>query len=180
MDKKTITKPNYDSAIVGTSGKSKLYQTSRVIDVFNLTHDVINDVFTNVLISYGKTVTDKEINIAQQSYDEELLNIEKRKALEIERYNQLSLIHSYKESLIDIRDCVINTNNGKAFLLPENHKLVGRYHSQSDVLTNAEQAFTDMIKAHCLPYDSFVLEPVSRLNVERLIEPEDLELDLEE
>lgn len=170
-------KPNYESAIVGTAGKSKLYQTNRIIDIFNLTHDVINDVFTNTLKSFGKTVTDKEIAIAQKEYDDELLKIEKRNQQRIEKYNQLELIHSYKESLIGIRDCVINTNNGKAFLLPE-HNLVGRYHSQSDVLTSInEQAFTDMIKSHCLEYDSFVLEPVNKLNVERLIEPEDLELE---
>ncbi|MFV0596968.1 hypothetical protein [Shewanella sp.] len=176
-----ITKPNYDSAIVGTAGKSKLYQTSRVIDVFNLTHDVVGDAFSNCLMKFGKTVTDKEINIAQQAYDNLLVEIEKKKQADYDRFLVLDLIHSYKISLIDIRDCVINTNNGKAFLLPENHKLVGRYHSQSDVLSSVnDQAFTDMIKAHCLPYDSFVLEPVSRLNVERLIEPEDLELDLEE
>ena len=171
-------KPNYESAIVGTAGKSKLYQTNRVIDIFNLTHDVINDVFTNTLKSFGKTVTDKEIGIAQKEYDIELLKIEQRNQQRIEKYNQLELINSYKQSLIGIRDCVVNTNNGKAFLLPENHNLVGRYHSQSDVLTSVnEQAFTDMIKAHCLPYDGFVLESVNKLNVERLIEPEDLELE---
>lgn len=172
-------KPNYESAIVGSSGKLKLYQTNRVIDIFNLTHDVINDVFLNTLSKYGKTVTDKEIAIAQKAYDDELLKIEKYNQQRIEKYNQLALIHSYKESLIDIRYCVVNTNNGKAFLLPENHNLVGRYHSQSDVLTSVNtEAFTDMIKAHCLGYDGFVLEPVNKLNVERLIEPEDLELDL--
>lgn len=170
-------KPNYESAIVGSAGKSKLYQTNRVIDIFNLTHDVINDVFLNTLSKYGKTVTDKEIAIAQSAYDDELSRIEKRNQQRIEKYNQLELIHSYKESLIGIRDCIVNTNNGKAFLLPENHNLVGRYHSQSDVLTINTEAFTNMIKAHCLEYDGFALEPVNKLNVERLIEPDDLELE---
>lgn len=171
-------KPIFESAVVGTSGKSKLYQTSRVIDIFNLTHDVVNDVFASTLLSYGKVVTDKEIAIAQSAYDDVISNEDKKKELAYERYLKLDLINQYKESLIGIRSCIVNTNNGKAFLLPENHKLKGRYHSQYDVLSSIKNTdFSEMIKSHCLPYDQFVLEPVNKLNVCNLIEPEDLNLE---
>lgn len=171
-------KPIFESAVVGTSGKSKLYQSSRVIDIFNLTHDVANDVFANTIIKFGKVVTDKEIAIAQSAYDNAISNEDKKKELAYERYLKLDLIQQYKESLIGIRDCIVNTNNGKSFLLPENNSLKGRYHSQSDVLSSIKNnAFSEMIKSHCLPYDQFVLEPVNKLNVSNLIEPEDLNLE---
>lgn len=166
-------KPIYDSAVIGLDGKTKVYQTTKVIEIFNMCIEIVSNAFAGTLLSFGKTVTDSQIKEAERAYDDVLMDIEHKKQREIERQDRLLLIDAYRESLIDVRTCLINTNNNKPFLLPDSHKLVGRYHSLTDVVNNTDKSFVDLINEHSLPSDKYILEPVSTLTVDRLLEVED-------
>lgn len=166
-------KPIYDSAVIGLDGKTKVYRTTKVIEIFNMCIEIVSNAFAGTLLSFGKTVTENQIKEAERAYDDVLMDIEHKKQRDIEKQDQLDLIDAYRESLIDIRTCLINTNNNKPFLLPDSHKLVGRYHSYQDVFNGTDKSFVDLINEHSLPSDKYVLEPVSSLTVDRLLEVED-------
>ncbi|MBW3527226.1 hypothetical protein KO533_11710 [Shewanella sp. NKUCC05_KAH] len=166
-------KPIYDTAIVGVDNKTKIYQTSKAIEIFSLCVDTGSNAFADTLLGFGKTVTENQIKLAEKAYDDVLMDIEHKKQREIEKQNELDLINAYRESLIDIRTCLVNTNNNKVFLLSDSHKLVGRYHSYQDVFNSADKSFIELINLHSLPSDKYVLEPVSSLTVDRLLEVED-------
>lgn len=166
-------KPIYDSAVIGLDGKTKVYQTTKVIEIFNMCIEIVSNAFAGTLLSFGKTVTENQIKEAERAYDDVLMDLEHQKQRDIEKQNNLNLIDAYRELLIDVRTCLINTNNNKPFLLPDSHKLVGRYHSYQDVFNGTDKSFVDLINEHSLPSDKYVLEPVSTLTVDRLLEVED-------
>ena len=166
-------KPVYDSAVIALDGKTKVYQTTKVIEIFNMCIEIVSNAFAGTLLSFGKTVTDSQIKEAERAYDDVLMDIEHKKQRDIEKQHEIDLIDAYRESLIDVRTCLINTNNNKPFLLPDSHKLVGRYHSYQDVVNNTDKSFVDLLNEHSLLSDKYVLEPVSSLTVDRLLEVED-------
>lgn len=166
-------KPYYQSAVVAIDGKTKIYQTSRVIEIFKLAIEPKHSAFYGNIIGFGDTCTEEQIDIATAAHEAMEQRAEKQDLIKRKQQEELDLIQSYKESLIDVRECLVNSNNGKVFLLPENHGLVGMYQSFLDIEILPEAEF-DFIEKHSNPLmDTFVLEPVSQLTASRIMELED-------
>ncbi|WP_368208336.1 hypothetical protein [Aeromonas sp. R4-2] len=166
-------KPYYQSAVVAIDGKTKIYQTSRVIEIFKLAIEPKHNAFYGSIIGSGDTCTEEQIDIATAAHEATEQRNEKQEQIKRKQQEEKDLIQSYKESLIDVRDCLVNSNNGKVFLLPENHGLVGMYQSFLDIEILPEADF-NFIEKHSNPLmDTFVLEPVSQLTASRIMELED-------
>ncbi|QLH66498.1 hypothetical protein HXV88_08535 [Aeromonas veronii] len=166
-------KPYYQSAVVAIDGKTKIYQTSRVIEIFKLAIEPKHNAFYGSIIESGDTCTEEQIDIATAAHEATEQRNEKQEQIKRKQQEEKDLIQSYKESLIDVRDCLVNSNNGKVFLLPENHGLMGMYQSFLDIEILPEADF-DFIEKHSTSLvDTFVLEPVSQLTASRIMELED-------
>ncbi|AGM44171.1 hypothetical protein [Aeromonas hydrophila] len=163
--------PIYDTAVIGKNGKTKFYDSARVIEIFNLIHQPANNAF------YGNlkkpVCTDEHIDAATAAY-EQAIEWEKQRDVNRQMYlDEQDLLQSYRESLIGNRDCLVNTNTNKVFLLPDNHGLFGRYHNLISVMTLPSD-YADFITSQSTSeFDCFVLEPVMQVTVSRLLEPED-------
>ncbi|HEH9416042.1 TPA: hypothetical protein SIA31_000006 [Aeromonas sobria] len=163
--------PIYDTAVIGKNGKTKFYDSERVIEIFNLIHQPANNAF------YGNlkkpVCTDEHIEEATAAYDQAIEFAKQRDVNHQIYLDDQCLLQAYRESLIGSRDCLINTNTNKVFLLPDNHGLSGRYHNLTSVMTLPSE-YTDFITSlSTSELDGFVLEPVMQLTVSRLLEPED-------
>lgn len=166
-------KPVYQNAIVAEDGKKKLYETNRVIQIFNLVVKPKNNAFTGNLISVGDICTEEDIKAAMTAYEKSVERTNHLEEMQRKHQEELDLIRAYKESLIGIRECIINTNNGKVFLLPENHSLVGMYQSFLDLESLNGKLF-DFIEKHSTSMvDTFILETVTKLTADKLMEVED-------
>ncbi|WP_338259713.1 hypothetical protein, partial [Shewanella sp. M-Br] len=66
-------KPIYDSAVIGLDGKTKVYQTTKVIEIFNMCIEIVSNAFAGTLLSFGKTVTENQIKEAERAYDDVLM-----------------------------------------------------------------------------------------------------------
>lgn len=166
-------KPFYQSAVVATDGKTKFYQTSRVIEIFKLAIKPSHNAFYGSLVGVGDICTEEQIEAAALAHEAAEQRFEKQELIKQKQMEELDLLQSYKESLIDVRDCLVNSNNGKVFLLPENHGLIGMYQSLLDIETLPEADFNFIEKHSTSLVDTFVLEPVSRLTANRIMELED-------
>lgn len=166
-------KPTYQSAVIATDGKNKIYQTSRVIEIFKLIMKPKHNAFYGSLVSTGDVCTDEQIEIATKAHDEANERIRKQELIQSKQQEERELLQAYKESLVDVRDCLVNSNNGKVFLLPEIHKLFGQYHSFVDLECLPDSVF-DFIEKHSTSLvDTFILEKVSPLTASRIMELED-------
>ncbi|WP_421349870.1 hypothetical protein [Aeromonas veronii] len=166
-------KPYYQSAVIAIDGKTKIYQTSRVIEIFKLAMEPKHNAFYGSIIGSGDTCTEDQIDIATAAHEATEQRNEKQELMKRKQQEEQDLIRAYKESLIDVRDCLVNSNNGKVFLLPENHGLVGMYQSFLDLETLPEADFNFIEKHSTSLVDTFVLEPVSKLTANRIMELED-------
>lgn len=166
-------KPTYESAVIATDGKKKIYQTSRVIEIFKLIVKPTNNAFYGSLIDVGDVCTDEDILNAVKAYANALNREAKLEQINKKKQEEDDLLQAYKESLIDIRDCLVNSNNGKVFLLPDNHILIGQYHSFVDLECLPDDVF-ELIEKHSTSLvDTFTLEKVSPLTASRIMELED-------
>ncbi|WP_447835394.1 hypothetical protein [Aeromonas salmonicida] len=165
--------PTYQSAVIATDGKKKIYQTSRVIEIFKLIVKPTNNAFYGSLIGTGDVCTDEDIEHATKAHEQALERVLKQEKMKRKQDEEIELLNAYKESLIDVRDCLVNSNNGKVFLLPENHTLNGQYHSFADLDSLPDSLF-ELIEKHSTSLvDTFVLEKVSKLTASRIMELED-------
>ncbi|HDX8431745.1 TPA: hypothetical protein RQN22_001822 [Aeromonas dhakensis] len=166
-------KPFYQSAVIATDGKAKFYETSRVIEIFELVMKPNHKAFYGSLISCGDVCTDEQIETATQAHDEANKRIKQQELIQSKQQAELDLLQAYKESLVDVRDCLVNTNNGKVFLLPEDHGLIGQYQSFLD-LEVLQGSLFDFIEKHSTSLvDTFILEKVTMLTASRIMELED-------
>ncbi|WP_447824324.1 hypothetical protein [Aeromonas salmonicida] len=166
-------KPFYQNAVIATDGKTKFYQSSRVIEIFKLVMKPEHNAFYGSLIGVGDVCTDEHIETATKAHEAANERISKQDAFKRKAQEELDLLQAYKESLVDVRDCLVNSNNGKVFLLPENHKLEGQYHSFIDLECLPDSEF-DFIEKHSTSLvDTFVLQKVSPLTASHIMELED-------
>ncbi|MGL6535311.1 hypothetical protein ACSZN5_21205 [Aeromonas caviae] len=165
--------PNYQSAVVATDGKKKFYETSRVVQIFKIVMKPVNNAFCGSLMSCGDVCTDEQIETATKAHDEAIERIRQQDKIKRKQQEEIDLLQAYKESLIDVRECVVNSNNGKVFLLPEDHNLIGQYQSLTDLESLPDEIF-EYIEQHSTSLvDTFILEKVSALTASRIMELED-------
>lgn len=165
--------PNYQSAVVATDGKKKFYETSRVVQIFKIVMKPVNNAFCGSLMSCGDVCTDEQIEAATKAHDEAIERIRQQDKIKRKQQEEIDLLQAYKESLIDVRDCVVNSSNGKVFLLPEDHNLIGQYQSLTDLESLPDEIF-EYIEQHSTSLvDTFILEKVSALTASRIMELED-------
>ncbi len=166
--------PNYQSAVVATDGKKKFYETSRVVQIFKIVMKPVNNAFCGSLMSCGDVCTDEQIEAATKAHDEAIERIRQQEKIKRKQQEEIDLLQAYKESLIDVRDCVVNSSNGKVFLLPEDHSLFGQYQNLMDLEASLPREVFEYIEQHSTSLvDTFILEKVSALTASRIMELED-------
>lgn len=161
--------PIYDSAHVTTYKNQKRFDSQRIIEIFKLVVQPSHNAFVTALVK--PLCTPKDIQIATDAHERAERKIESSHRLAEQRASRMSVLEQVAKNLKN-RFILKNTNNSKAYLLPEEFKPDFRYTNIYGIKNlKIDTLLKHRIGSECtsVGLDQFVFEAVSRWNVHSII-----------
>lgn len=162
--------PIYDSAHVTTFKNQKRFDSQRVIEIFKLVVQPSHNAFITALAK--PLCTPKDIQVATEAHERAERQIESSHRLAEQRASRMVVLEQVAKNCRN-RFLIKNTNNGRAYLLPEEFKPDFRYtniYGIKDLKIDA--LLKHRIGSECtsVGLDQFVFENVTRFNVHGIID----------
>lgn len=162
--------PIYDSAHVTTFKNQKRFDSQRVVEIFKLCKQPRHNAFVTALAT--PLCTPKDIQAATDAHERAERQIESSHRLAEQRASRMIAIENAARDLTD-RYLMKNTNNGRAYLLPEGFMPDGQY-TNSRGISDLPISIVDKhkIASECtsVGLDQFVFEAITKWNVHSIID----------
>lgn len=161
--------PIYDSAHVTTYKNQKRFDSQRIIEIFKLVVQPSHNAFVTALVK--PLCTTKDIEAATDAHELAERQIDAEQRIAARQTARMIAIESAAQELTD-RYLMKNTNNGRAYLLPEGFVPDGQY-TNSRGISDLPISVVDKhkIASECtsVRLDQFVFEAITKWNAASII-----------